>query len=273
MLLDTGLVRVWRWQCTADLNGQTDELRDRWHVISFTHAGSFMVHSRGQSQMIDATRAMVIHPGEGFRMTRCNDSSASGSALSVHPHVMNRLAPHTDNASLGSFIPVSAFLLQHLLLRRLVAEANGQDVEDAALWVAEKTFAGDMNASRVKRPKRGDAVSEVQFLLARRFRESIHLDEIARSANRSLYHLCRTFKRETGLPLHHYLTRLRLRASLETVVDAETNLSALAQSLGYSSHSHFSEAFRNEFRVSPTKVRQAAGLPCLSESRRILGLG
>ncbi len=51
--------------------------------------------------------------------------------------------------------------------------------------------------------------------------------------------------------MRRYLQRLRFCASLNDVVDRRTNLSALAQTLGYASHSHCDEAFRMELRVSP----------------------
>jgi AraC-like DNA-binding protein len=107
------------------------------------------------------------------------------------------------------------------------------------------------------------AIDDAQGLLAARFTQQVRLEEIAQDVNRSPYHLCRAFKRGTGLPMHHYLNRLRVRASLENVMHERTNLSSLALTLGYSSHSHFSEAFRQEFRLTPTEVRRIATLPRL----------
>jgi AraC-like DNA-binding protein len=54
---------------------------------------------------------------------------------------------------------------------------------------------------------------------------------------------------------HRYLTRLRLRAALERLPDA-SDLTALALELGFSSHSHFTDAFRREFRRTPSEARR-----------------
>ena len=45
------------------------------------------------------------------------------------------------------------------------------------------------------------------------------------------------------MPLYRYHLRLRLARALDLVADCE-DVAALAQDLGFSSHSHFSAAFR-----------------------------
>ena len=75
----------------------------------------------------------------------------------------------------------------------------------------------------------------------------------------SPFHLARVFQQRTGLPVHRYLTKLRLRAALERLADGANDLTALALDLGFSSHSHFTDSFRREFGRAPSEVRQATG--------------
>src|SRR6185295_13087638 len=51
--------------------------------------------------------------------------------------------------------------------------------------------------------------------LASRMSERVTLDEVARAVHVSPFHLARIFQQQTGVPVHRYLTQLRLRASLE----------------------------------------------------------
>jgi len=67
------------------------------------------------------------------------------------------------------------------------------------------------------------------------------------------------FRQRTGVSIHRYLTRLRLRASLERLADGASDLTTLALDLGFSSHSHFSGAFRAEFGQTPSEVRRTSG--------------
>jgi AraC-like DNA-binding protein len=62
-------------------------------------------------------------------------------------------------------------------------------------------------------------------------------------------------RKEVGIPIHQYLNRLRLGASLDCLADGAESLTQLALDLGYSSHSHFTHAFQQEFRISPSQFR------------------
>jgi AraC-like DNA-binding protein len=72
------------------------------------------------------------------------------------------------------------------------------------------------------------------------------------------------------VPLYRYLTRLRLRAALERLADGARDLTALALELGFSSHSHFADAFRREFGRTPSDVRNGAGRRTVAEMSKNL---
>ena len=85
-----------------------------------------------------------------------------------------------------------------------------------------------------------------------------------------MYHLARVFKERTGLTLHAYRDQLRLRASLDPVAEGRADLTELALDLGYSSHSHFTDAFRRAFGAPPRAIRRAATAAELLEMSKIL---
>ena len=60
----------------------------------------------------------------------------------------------------------------------------------------------------------------------------------------------------TGGTLHAWLVRLRLQVSLERVAEPGCELTEIALDLGFSSHSHFTEAFRRAFGVPPSVFRR-----------------
>jgi AraC-like DNA-binding protein len=74
----------------------------------------------------------------------------------------------------------------------------------------------------------------------------------------------------TGVHMHQYLNRLRLRAALEQVAEPRLALAAIALDHGFSSQSHFSAAFRKEFRITPSEARALATRK-VAELRRALG--
>lgn len=99
------------------------------------------------------------------------------------------------------------------------------------------------------------AVERAREQLANDPSTSDSLHEIARVAAASPFHLARCFKRSHGIGLHAYRTRLRMALALARLGDGEDDLTRLALDLGYSSHSHFTAAFRVHFGVPPSRAR------------------
>jgi AraC-like DNA-binding protein len=121
-------------------------------------------------------------------------------------------------------------------------------------------------------PIQGDLAEAARTVLARSFREPVTLDEVARRTGSSMFHLCRTFRRHTGSTLHGYRNQLRLRTALERAATPESDLTELALDLGFSSHSHFTAAFRKAFGISPSAFRRKATVQAMRELSARLGL-
>jgi len=257
-----------RWRCVAGESGCTGVLRHAWYVISFTHSGTFVLHARGRAETIDATRAMVLRPGEPVSMSRCHGAVAYGSAVAVHPDLFETIFPNGSAALTRSGTRAGAFLLQHLLLR-MVRAARHEDrraVDRAAIWIAGQTILSPgSDTTAAPREKRRDTILGVQAMLAANCTRPLQLAEIARAVNRSPFHLSRVFKRDTGLPMHSYLNRLRVRGALDQLIGRQSSVSELAHESGYSSHSHFTEAFRQEFGLAPTEVRRMSRIASVDE--------
>jgi AraC-like DNA-binding protein len=115
-----------------------------------------------------------------------------------------------------------------------------------------------------------DLVHDVKALLASRFRETVTLQEIATAVYSSPYHLSRIFRKTTGFTIHNYLDQLRLRTALGYVAQSDVSLTDLGLELGYSSHSHFTQAFRRTFGTVPSAFRSSANGKRLQEMRKIL---
>jgi AraC family transcriptional regulator len=162
----------------------------------------------------------------------------------------------------------TAFQRQRLLARYLARASRPDD-----LWVQE-TILGvvgravhDALAVRGTRPRprhrptdarHDDLVEQAKLTLTTRFREPMGVDALARTVNASPFHLARVFRARTGYSLHGYRNELRLRAALDLLADTTDDLTSIALDLGYGSHSHFSQAFRQAFGATPSSFRLAA---------------
>lgn len=98
-------------------------------------------------------------------------------------------------------------------------------------------------------------VHEIETLLSERVGDRLTLVGIARAVGLSAYHVCRLFRRVTGINLHQYRRCLRIREALTDVLESGRSLTEIALDVGFSSHSHFTDIFRREFHATPSSVR------------------
>jgi AraC family transcriptional regulator len=269
-------IRIARWRCQADCRALSPERQQPWHVIGFAHAGSYILHDRRGRVLVDATRVTFVDARAPFQTSHPHGCGDRGSSLMVRGDVLaEALAPYDPGAQDRpetpfpfAHAPVAprTALAHRLLVRQLgmPAACDPIAVEETALGVLAAVLRDSLGGSGAARPsgpskRRHERVEAAQGFLLREFRQVRRLSEIARAVAVSPFHLCHIFKAETGLSVHTYLSRLRLRAALGELLEGKDELMDLALDLGYSSQSHFTAAFHREYGLPPSAVRTGAG--------------
>ena len=157
------------------------------------------------------------------------------------------------------------YLAQRRLVLELAADPTPEPlrVEEACVDLLYAVLASAYGSAAARRPptpaddRRGRELADrAETVLAERFRERLGLGPLAALLGVSPGHLCRVFRRVVGASLHGYREQLRLRAALEEI-ESDRDLTDLALELGYSSHSHFTAAFRSCFGETPSAYRRS----------------
>lgn len=143
------------------------------------------------------------------------------------------------------------YFLAHAALRNL---HDPLAVEEASLSLLDHTLVRPRIAEVA--PAHRELADATRRLLAQRFADHDSLQVIANTLGTSAFHLARVFRRATGRSLHAHRTELRIRAAIERLPAAD-DLAALAVELGFSSHSHFTAAFKKHVGVAPSQARRA----------------
>lgn len=96
-----------------------------------------------------------------------------------------------------------------------------------------------------------ERVEKVIALLRANLETPPTLEDIGRAVGCSPYHLSRTFSTATGMTIPQYLRQLRMERAAELLRAGRHNVTEAAMEVGYSSLSHFSQAFHETFGCCP----------------------
>lgn len=82
------------------------------------------------------------------------------------------------------------------------------------------------------------------------------IDEMAAQAGVTPTHFCRIFKKATGVSPHQYVMKARLNRAQHMLEQSEASMATIAESLGFTSQSHFTRAFRQFAGETPSDFRR-----------------
>ena len=213
----------------------------------------------------EAQRFVTIEFARGF--LRQHLSACDGA---LHPLVDGFLRNESRGVGIGEFARLSTE--QELLAAQLRHPPGFQAARQ--LWYQSKvlqlmaefffTRRGDdeLFCDRQKRVAR-ERVDKVVALLRSHLAEPPSLEEIGRKVGCSPFHLSRTFSAEMGLTIPQFLRKLRMERAAELLRSGRCNVTEAALEVGYSSLSHFSQAFCHIIGccpgLYPLKREQAPG--------------
>jgi AraC family transcriptional regulator len=85
----------------------------------------------------------------------------------------------------------------------------------------------------------------------------IGLEELSKTIDMSPHYFCRAFRKSVGMPPYRYLLGRRIERSKELLASTDKDVTEIALTVGFSSHSHFSTAFRRTVGHAPSTYRNS----------------
>ncbi|MCP4245950.1 MAG: helix-turn-helix transcriptional regulator [bacterium] len=245
------------------------------HSVVFSRSGLFVRHTGRQETVADPNHVMFFNSGDPYRISHPVAGGDDCTVFMPDPNVLAELigayepdvADRPERPFSMALTPSNArvYLLHRRLLQHLDGGAPDTTAVDEVVLDLLAHLLGDAFGRRGQRAQsvragtrrsHRDTVAATKAVLTARSAERLPLNDIARGVHCSPYHLSRLFRHETGLPIHRYFNRLRLRRALERLAEGAPDLTALALAVGFSSHAHFSDAFRREFGHRPSQLRR-----------------
>jgi AraC-like DNA-binding protein len=176
----------------------------------------------------------------------------------LHPSVQAVVESDRAKSAVGESLPLTArqqellSSLRHppVLLEAQVLWYQAKAIELVVELLFQPAADQELFCARARRLAHA-RVERVVALLRERLSEPPTLDELGRLVGCSPFYLSRTFSTEMGMTISQYLRQLRLERAAELLRSGRFNVTEAAVEVGYSSLSHFSQAFHEHFGCCP----------------------
>jgi AraC family transcriptional regulator len=265
-LLDSGTVAVRHVDCRGSCRHRSaEECASHTHFV-FPYRGLYLRHVGSDLAVADANHVLLFNEGQGYQVSHPVTGGDASLVLSVNPETLHEIAPanliresagtvefNDQHLRIDARAQALVMLLKHSLRNGVI-----ESLEAEGLALTLVVSAIGPRTSRAPRASlaRRRLVDRVKVLLAGDLSRRWSLAEIANEIRGSPVYLTQIFQQVEGLPLYRYHLRLRLARALDLIPQRD-DLSALAQDLGFSSHSHFTAAFRQAYGMTPAGFRNS----------------
>lgn len=273
-----GILRI----ASGDPEWKSDRTGYCWPAIGLPRI-PYELRVEGSDPFVtDRNTVFFTNVGATYRRRNLTPHGLQNDWIDIRPEV---LADMLTEATGRKHEPTSRFpwtsgpspttpLLRIHALNALLASTesrNGLKIEETVLDVFHEIITANVAARVTPRRRRPslaqakfqyEAVEQVRRTLATSPELPHALTTLAAGVHMSPFHLCRVFKKHTGLPVHRYLERLRLRRALACVLDTRERMINIAANCGFCSEAHLSNAFLREFGLRPSRLRRDRALGC-----------
>jgi len=264
--------------CRAHVSLEGEDEPNPTHSIVFVRRGVFVRHDRDESLVADASQILFFNRNQPYRYAHPVAGGDDCTILMLEDDCVRaalaRFAPrHADHPTKpfpsGHAQVTSRSARLHL---ELLATSRGRgsvpsivhedlvaELIDASLTALIRTEARRTRSrcSGSCARRRREAVEAAKLILNARVDSPPSLEGLAASVDLSPFHFSRVFRELTGLTLRRYLRRLRAALASDQLTRGARDLSRLASELGFCDHSHFTNSFRAEFGIPPSRLRRA----------------
>jgi AraC-like DNA-binding protein len=265
-LLKSATVTVRDTYCNGSCRHQSEEECTTTTQLVFPYRGVYVRHLGREQAVAEANQVLFFNATEGYRVSHPVSGGDASLTLVISESMLRELAPPSflrhsatlafrqQRLRIDARTQALVALLRHSLRQRI---AEPLEAETLALTLVRRALGPRTAHPTGASVGRQFLVDRVKLVLASDLARRWTLADIAAEVRGSPVYLTQVFQQVEGLPLYRYQLRLRLARALDLLPQYD-DLTALSLELGFSSHSHFSAAFRQVYGRSPSQFKRTA---------------
>ena len=267
-LLQTGTLGITNVICRGTCRHKSPtESATTTHLV-FPYRGVFVRHVGNVATVAEANQLVFFNDGQEYEISHPVESGDACLSISIGHGLLRELSPRDQlwDGSAAVFrqprrgidprAQALVALLRHSLARGAIETLKA---ETLALTLIRRSLGERTSHARASSYGRQKLVDRTKLVLSSEPARRWTLSEIAGEIGVSPVYLTQVFAQVEGIPLYKYQLRLRLARALD-LLGSYDSLTMLGLDLGFSSHSHFSAAFRQLYGKTPAEFQRSAHL-------------
>ena len=266
LLLDTQIATIRDVVCRGECRHKSaEECADRTHLV-FPYRGVYVRHLEGHDDAVaEANQVLFFNAAESYRVSHPVAGGDASLDVVIDEPLLRELAPQEQLSGgrgpafrrqrlrIDPRAQVLAALLRHSLNGRA---AETLEAETMALTLVRRALGERTSHGAGSSPGRRKLVDRAKLVLSADLARRWTLAEVAAEVGVSPVYLTQVFQQVEAMPLYRYQLRLRLARALHLLGHYD-DLTTLGMDLGFSSHSHFTAAFRKAYGRTPAEFQRA----------------
>ena len=243
-----------------------------WHSVPHTHNHTelfFIVSGKGQFLIQDqlfpvaANNLIIINPNVSHTEVSLNAQPLEYIVLGI-----DSIELATTENSNGQFCILDHFesvevssCLRNILREMELKNTGYEDICQAFMEILIIRLMRNTALSMQEQPQSIPGNSQcaaVRRYIDLHFKDPLTLEQLSAEAHINKYYLSHAFKREYGISPIQYMINRRIDESKYLLAETDLSMSQIAQLLGFSSLSYFSQVFRKTQGITPMAFRQSS---------------
>jgi AraC-like DNA-binding protein len=260
--------------CGGECRHRSAEECSRSTHLVFPYRGVYVRHVGRNDAVAEANQVLFFNAEEGYRVSHPVEGGDACLSLVIDQDLLRELAPREQVREGGGAL---AFRRQRrridpraqvlvALLRHSLSQKAAETLEAETLVLTlvrralgERTSHATRGGASGASASREKLVDRAKLVLSSDLARRWTLADVAVEVGVSPVYLTQVFQQVEAVPLYRYQLRLRLARALDLLGQYD-DLTALGLHLGFSSHSHFSSAFRQAYGRTPVEFQRSARL-------------
>jgi AraC family transcriptional regulator len=268
-LLNSGTVALRDMVCSGACRHKSIEECSQGTHLVFPYRGVYVRHLGRSDAVAEANQVLFFNDTEAYTISHPVAGGDACLSVTIDEPLLREIVPkghlHADSRPrfrehrlrVDARAQALVALLRHRLTRGV---AETLEAESLTLTLVRRALGESTSHAVRGTAGRRKLADRAKLVLTSDLAQRWTLRDIGREIGVSPVYLTQVFQQVEGMPLYRYQLQLRLGRALDLLGEYD-DLTRLSLDLGFSSHSHFTSAFRRVYGRTPTDFRGSYGRP------------